>query len=171
MCKRGTSSITDYLNRFKAIFELLAAIQKSVSDDDKVMYILDGLDMVFVTSVSMRVPFPPFSELRSLLLGARYKSMPAPPISQFFQFDGRALLSRFGCSLRVYYITSIHESHLSNLFILYPRIPLTLCLLFGSYPTKAAPTGGSKDWEGRGFSSFAIGYRVGRKGQQSSFLR
>ncbi|KAJ4708788.1 hypothetical protein OWV82_018677 [Melia azedarach] len=29
--------------------------------------------------------------------------------------------------------------------------------------------GGSKDWEGRGFSSFAIGYRVGRKGQQSSF--
>lgn len=28
-----------------------------------------------------------------------------PPISQFFQFDGRALVSRFGCSLRVYYIT------------------------------------------------------------------
>jgi hypothetical protein len=56
---------------------LLAAIQKSVSDDDKVMYILDGLDMVFVTSVSMRVPFPPFSELRSLLLAARYKPMPA----------------------------------------------------------------------------------------------
>lgn len=65
-----------------------------------------------------------------------------PPISQFFQFDGRALVSRFGCSLRVYYITSIHESHLSNLFILYPLIPLTLCLLFGSYPTKAAPVGG-----------------------------
>lgn len=63
-----------------------------------------------------------------------------PPISQFF--DGRALVSRFGCSLRVYYITSIHESHLSNLFILYPLIPLTLCLLFGSYPTKAAPTRG-----------------------------
>lgn len=60
-----------------------------------------------------------------------------PPISQFFQFDGRALVSRFGCSLRVYYITSIHESHLSNLFILYPLIPLTLCLLFGSYPTKS----------------------------------
>lgn len=77
MCKRGTSSISDYLNRFKAICELLAAIQKDVSDDDKVMYILDGLDMVFVTSVSMRVPFPPFSELRSLLLGARYKPMPA----------------------------------------------------------------------------------------------
>ncbi|XP_028549743.1 uncharacterized protein LOC114579427 [Dendrobium catenatum] len=32
-----------------------------VSDDDKVMYILDGLGMVFVTSVSMRVPFPHFS--------------------------------------------------------------------------------------------------------------
>lgn len=64
-----------------------------------------------------------------------------PPISQFFQFDGRALVSRFGCSLRVYYIMSIHESHLSNLFLLYPLIPLTLCLLFGSYPTKAAPTG------------------------------
>lgn len=61
-----------------------------------------------------------------------------PPISQFFQFDGRALVSRFGFYLRV---MSIHESHLSNLFILYPLIPLTLCLLFGSYPTKAAPTG------------------------------
>jgi len=60
-----------------------------------------------------------------------------PLLSQFFQFDGRALVSRFGCSLRVYYITSIHESHLSNLFILYPLIPLTLCLLFGSYPTKS----------------------------------
>lgn len=77
MCKRGTSSITDYLNHFKAICELLAAIQKSVSDDDKVMYILDGLDMVFVTSVFMRVPFPRFSELRSLLLAAPYKPMPA----------------------------------------------------------------------------------------------
>lgn len=34
-------------------------------------------------------------------------------------------------------------------------------------------TGGSKEdrWEGRGFISFAIGYRVGRKRQQSSFLR
>lgn len=77
MCKRGTSSITDYLNRFKAICELLAAIHKSLLDDDKVMYILDGLDMVFVTSVSMRVPFPPFSELRSLLMAARYKPIPA----------------------------------------------------------------------------------------------
>lgn len=77
MCKRGTSSITDYLNRFKAICELLAAIQKSLLDDDKVMYILDGLDMVFVTSVSMRVPFPPFSELRSLMMAARYKPIPA----------------------------------------------------------------------------------------------
>lgn len=37
----------------------------------------------------------------------------------------------------LYYITSIHESHLSNLFILYPLIPLTLCLLFGFYPTKS----------------------------------
>nr|KUM46717.1 hypothetical protein ABT39_MTgene1397 [Picea glauca]QHR89451.1 hypothetical protein Q903MT_gene3472 [Picea sitchensis] len=35
----------------------------------------------------------------------------------------------------------MHGCHLSNLFILYPLIPLTLCLLFGSYPTKAAPTG------------------------------
>ena len=60
-----------------------------------------------------------------------------PLLSQFFQFDGRALVSRFGCSLRVYYITSIHESRLSNLFILYPLIPLTLCLLFGFYPTKS----------------------------------
>ena len=77
MCKRGTSSITDYLNHFNAICQLLAAIQKSVSDDDKVMYILDGLDMVFVTSVFMRVPFPRFSELRSLLLAAPYKPMPA----------------------------------------------------------------------------------------------
>lgn len=34
----------------------------------KEMYILDGLDMVFVTLVSMRVSFPPFSELRSLAL-------------------------------------------------------------------------------------------------------
>lgn len=42
MCKRGTSSITDYLNRFKAICELLAAIQKSLLDDDKVMYILQA---------------------------------------------------------------------------------------------------------------------------------
>jgi len=25
-----------------------------------------------------------------------------PPIYQFFPFDGRALVSRFGCSLRVY---------------------------------------------------------------------
>lgn len=40
------------------------------------MYILDGLDMVFVTSVSMRVSFPPFRELRSLLLASRYKPMP-----------------------------------------------------------------------------------------------
>ena len=28
MCKRGTSSITDYLNRFKAICELLAAMER-----------------------------------------------------------------------------------------------------------------------------------------------
>lgn len=42
----------------------------------KEMYILDGLDMVFVTSVFIRVSFPPFSELRSLLLASRYKPMP-----------------------------------------------------------------------------------------------
>jgi len=44
---------------------------------------------------------------------------------------------------RVYYITSRHESHLSNLFILlYPLIPLTLFYAFYSAPTLPSPTGG-----------------------------
>eukprot|EP00268_Persea_americana_P017921 TRINITY_DN18756_c0_g1_i1.p1 TRINITY_DN18756_c0_g1~~TRINITY_DN18756_c0_g1_i1.p1 ORF type:complete len:118 (+),score=11.76 TRINITY_DN18756_c0_g1_i1:42-395(+) len=59
--KLSNQSLTEYLKAFKNIFDGLAAIQKSVPDEDKLIYMSRGLGKkysVLVTSMLAKLPFP-----------------------------------------------------------------------------------------------------------------
>ena len=55
------------------------------------------------TDISPKCYLALFIVSHYIMLLRKLFGLSPPPISQFFQFDGRALVSRFGCSLRVYY--------------------------------------------------------------------
>jgi len=55
---RGTSTITEYFGKTKALADEMAAAGKKLDDDDLISYILTGLDKPFdpvVSAVSLRV--------------------------------------------------------------------------------------------------------------------
>ncbi|KAF5180470.1 Copia-like polyprotein/retrotransposon, partial [Thalictrum thalictroides] len=65
-------SVHDFLRRFKRISDSLAAIGQPISDEDKVVCVLNGLLPAydaFVTSVFARPPVPPYDELLPNLHG------------------------------------------------------------------------------------------------------
>lgn len=91
--KKGTQSLADYLKTFKAIFDGLAAIQKPVAEDDKVMYMSQGLGSryeVLVTSMISKPPFPSYAQfvtaLQSYNLRLQNSSMEEKSIDQSMAF-------------------------------------------------------------------------------------
>lgn len=61
-----------------------------------------------------------------------------PLLSQFFQFDGRALVSRFGCSLRVYYITL--RQYMNLIFPISLFFTRSFLLLYAFYSASTLPS-------------------------------
>lgn len=63
-CKENLLSIPEFLKKFKGICDELAAIQKSVSDEDKVSWLATGLGpkhMNFIGPQLSKPPMPTFS--------------------------------------------------------------------------------------------------------------
>lgn len=63
--KLTTQPLADFIISFKKFFDGLAAIQKPVGDDGKVIYMCRGLGSdynSFVTSMLAKPPFPPYSQ-------------------------------------------------------------------------------------------------------------
>lgn len=58
--KKGSQSLVDYLKTFKTIFDGLVAIQKPVDEDDRVVYLSQGLGPKYETLVTSMVSKPPF---------------------------------------------------------------------------------------------------------------
>ncbi|KAF8377256.1 hypothetical protein HHK36_030631 [Tetracentron sinense] len=66
ICKKDSSSMSDYLRKFKSLCDSLAAIGHPVSDEDRVFWVLNGLGPSyesFVTSVLAKPPFPSYDQL------------------------------------------------------------------------------------------------------------
>ncbi|KAF8369725.1 hypothetical protein HHK36_032252 [Tetracentron sinense] len=77
MCKKGNGTIEDYLRRFKGICDALVAIQRPVSDDDKVFWLTNGLGSSyegFVTSIFAKPPIPTYDQLVPSLLNHEMRS-------------------------------------------------------------------------------------------------
>lgn len=68
--KKGDQSLADYFKSFKTIFDGLAAIQKPVAEDDKVVYLSQGLGPkheILVTSMVSKPPFPTYTQFVTAL--------------------------------------------------------------------------------------------------------
>uniref|UniRef100_A0A2N9FCJ3 GAG-pre-integrase domain-containing protein n=1 Tax=Fagus sylvatica TaxID=28930 RepID=A0A2N9FCJ3_FAGSY len=101
--QKGTSSISEYLNRLKHIADSLAALQHPVPDKELVGHALNGLGPEYTNFVVMmenREHPPTFSELRSRLFSHEQRlkrtSHHAPPMGD------TALLSTYGSKTQHY---------------------------------------------------------------------
>lgn len=95
--KKGTNTISEYLQSFKSISDKLAAAGSVISDTDLLVYILNGLPPEydpFVTSVRIRSPPVTTDELHSLLLTeemyvqVRHQSLHSTSETAFFTNRG-----------------------------------------------------------------------------------
>lgn len=92
--KLGSQTLSEYLKSFKRIFDGLATIQKSVADDDKVIYMSRGLGKNFntlVTSMLAKLPFPSYSQFATVvqsydlrMQGFHPESQPIDPNMDFY---------------------------------------------------------------------------------------
>jgi hypothetical protein len=66
---RGTDTLAEYLRRFKAVCDDLAAIGKPVPDHKKSWWLLNGLGKGYemFTTTMLRPPIPPYSKIVTLL--------------------------------------------------------------------------------------------------------
>lgn len=74
-CQKGSSSISEFLQRFKEICDALEAINQPVINDDKVMWLLKGLGtdyQMFSTEMLCRPPIPTYDEVVSHLIGQEF---------------------------------------------------------------------------------------------------
>ena len=74
--KKGSSTITEYLQRMKSIADNLAAAAQRVSDTDLVLYILGGLGPeyeAFIVSVTTRSDTISLDDLTGMLLTHEYR--------------------------------------------------------------------------------------------------
>jgi hypothetical protein len=81
---RGTDTLAEYLQRFKAVCDDLAAIGKPVPDHKKSWWFLNGLGKGYemFTTTMLRPPVPPYSEVITLVEShaARHKlDIQTPP--------------------------------------------------------------------------------------------
>lgn len=70
-CCKGTASMSHYIKQFKNLCDELDAIEKLLNDDDKVSWILKGLDRnynVVLTNIHTRKNYPTFKEVLPVLL-------------------------------------------------------------------------------------------------------
>ncbi|KAF8396197.1 hypothetical protein HHK36_017810 [Tetracentron sinense] len=69
--KKGNSNVPDFLQKFKTLCDELAAIQKPVSDDDKVAWAITGLDSSYdalTNAILARPPLPSFTQFVTSLI-------------------------------------------------------------------------------------------------------
>lgn len=74
--RKDSLTITQYLVKFKDIFDKLSAISEPISHKDHISYILDGLGVeynAFVTSIQNRGDIPTLEDVRTLLLSYDYR--------------------------------------------------------------------------------------------------
>ncbi|XXG72814.1 hypothetical protein AAC387_Pa07g1825 [Persea americana] len=70
LCRMGSSSISEYVRKFKNICDNLAAIQRPVSDNDKVFWLSNGLSSKyenFFVSMLSRSPTPSYVDFVNAL--------------------------------------------------------------------------------------------------------
>ncbi|KAF6172066.1 hypothetical protein GIB67_029484, partial [Kingdonia uniflora] len=70
-CRKGTQSMSTYIKEFKRTCEELDCIQKPLLDEDKISWLLIGLDRtynVIQTPVQTRERHPTFKEVQAMLL-------------------------------------------------------------------------------------------------------